>query len=219
MLRIDCNGGIIYVHRHLLCGRSEEMKDAVEESEIVIDSSLSEINEGSWHQHWLRKRGWELYIGFLYGHPIWTRSEQHTVEEDLRQLADIWDDGRYNNMDRDAADAASDAIRELVVQHSKALSRPFNVLEESGVCDFDYDQVAEFLVDFMVYGQSGRVFGKWYNAYVNEYGDGSLERRLGVRFLEKAVAKSERRDLPDLMERCKYHLNRDDPEQCYLLDK
>jgi hypothetical protein len=146
------------------------MKKAVERSEEVIDSTLSKIDRTPWagcRSYRLCMRSWELYIGFLYGHPIWTRSEQSTIEEDFKRLAKIWEDSRCENTDIDAADAAMDAMREMVVQHGEALSRPFNILEEIDACDFDRDHSVELLMDFMVYGQSGRVFGKWYDAYVD----------------------------------------------------
>lgn len=69
----------------------------------------------------------------------------------------------------------------------------------------------------MVYGQSGYVFGKWYAAYVTDYNDSCLDAELGVRFTEKAIAKSRKGDLLNLLERCKYHLHRNYPDQwCYL---
>lgn len=94
MLRIDCDGANIYVHRHLLYGRSDEMDEALEDNEVVIDSSLSKIvrTGGRWLGN-MDKRAWELYVGFLYGHPIWTRSDQFPIEEDFKQLVGLWEDG------------------------------------------------------------------------------------------------------------------------------
>lgn len=221
MLRFDCDGGSIYVHRQLVCDRSEGMNEATKQSEEVIESTLSKINEGSWYDHWLSKRGWELYIGFLYGHPIWTRSKHYSIEEDFKHLADICDHGRSSDTDQDAADAAMDAIRDLVLQHGDALSRPFNILEKMEICDFECEEhsAVRLLADFMVYGQSGYVFGKWYDAYMTDYKDGCLDAELGVRFTEKAIAKSRKGDLPNLLERCKYHLHRNYPDQCCYLEK
>jgi hypothetical protein len=220
MLRIDCDEGSIYVHRHLLCGRSDDMTDSIENSEVVIDSSLSKIKResGRWLGN-MDKRAWELYIGFLYGQPIWTRNEQFTIDQEFEQLVEMWEDGWWSSFDLDAADAAMDAIRELVMQHIEGLSRPFNALRKLDFADFEEDAPVKFLADFMVYGQSGRVFSKWYDAYVNDYKDGCLDAELGVRFSEKAAAMSERRDLPNLMERCRYHSHRDDPDRCCYLDK
>ena len=186
----------------------------VERLEQIIDPSLSKIDYESSALP-LSKRRWELYIGFLYGQPIWIRSEQFTIEEDFRVLAQIWEHMRCDDTDIDAADAAMDAMREMVMQHGDALSRPFNITEEVDACDFDRDYSVELLMDFMVYGQSGSVFGKWYDAYVEGGDSGCLDQGLADRFSEKADAKSENRDLPDLMERCTYHFH-SSGKRCYL---
>lgn len=83
-----------------------------------------------------------------------------------------------HGFDHDAADAVVDAIRELVMQHSEELSRPFNVLQRPDFVDFEENAPVRFLADFVVYGQSGRVFGKWYDVYVNDYKDECLTRNL-----------------------------------------
>ena len=217
MLRIDCEGGSIYVHRNLLCERSAETKEAIEELEEVINSGLSSIDAAKlWPGSMANKRLWELYIGWLYGHPLWTRSQQHNIEEDFEQLALLWDDGRCDGYDPNASDAAMDAIRELVTQHGEELNRPFHVLDRWKLLD-EGDYPCAILLDYMVYGQSGRVFAKWYDAYVNGGGSGRLDQGLADRFSAKAKAKSKRRDLPDLMERCRYHLHLGSPDgHCYL---
>ena len=70
------------------------MDEALEDNEVVIDSSLSKIvrTGGRWLGN-MDKRAWELYVGFLYGHPIWTRSDQFPIEEDFKQLVGLWEDG------------------------------------------------------------------------------------------------------------------------------
>lgn len=146
------------MHRQLLCDRSKFMKQTIEECEEVIDPSLSKIEQGSWDRRWYSKRGWELYIGFVYGHPIWTRNDQHSIEEDFEQLALIYEEGKLG-IDLDSSDAAIDAICELVTKNSEALSRPFEILEEWGILDVG-DTPQDVLMDFMVYGQSSSVFGK-----------------------------------------------------------
>ena len=186
----------------------------IEELEEVIDSRLSSIDADSWHDSMRGKRAWELYIGYLYGHPLWTRSEQFTIDEDFKLLVLIWEDGQWNAFDNSIANTAIDAIRELVMQHSEELSRPFNVLEEMDLCDFEYGGPVDLLMNSMVYGQSGRVFGKWYDAYVDSRDRGSLDQGLGERFSEKAEIKADKGELPDLMERCRYHSHGGDP--CYL---
>lgn len=213
LLRIDCEGGSIYVHKHLLCERSERMERVIEELEEEIDSGLSSIHTQSWGGWMTDKRLWELYIGYLYGHPLWIRSQQHSIEEDFKQLALLRDDVLTESYDDAVPDVAMDAIRELVTQHGEALSRPFNFLAESTMND-ESNALYQFLLDFMVYGQSGRVFGKWYAAYVKSGHSASFDRHLADRFSEKADAESEGRDLPDIMEQCRYHYHPDDT--CYL---
>jgi hypothetical protein len=190
------------------------MKEVIEELEEVIDSGLSSIDAESWPGRMYNKRLWELYIGFLYGHPIWTRSEKHSIEEDFEQLALLWDDGRWDMYDLDASDAAMDAIRELVTQHGEELTRPFNILGDWNLVDGG-DTPYDFLMDFMVYGHSGSVCGKWYDAYVSDKDDGSIDEGLAGRFSEKAGAKAEGNKMPDLMECCRYHRHELD-ERCYL---
>lgn len=193
------------------------MKGVIEELEEVIDSGLSSIDAAeSWPGRMKNKRLWELYIGWLYGHPLWTRSPQHSIDEDFEQLALLWDDGRWDSYDPENADAAMDAIRELVTQHGEDLSRPFNVLSNWNLLDGG-DTPCEFLMDFMVYGQSGSLCGKWYDAYASDNDKGSIDEGLAGRFSEKAEAKAERNKMPDLMERCRYHLHEPDlDERCYL---
>lgn len=193
------------------------MKEVIEELEEVIDSGLSSVDAAeSWPGRMADKRLWELYIGWLYGHPIWTRSQQHNIEEDFEQLALLWDDGRWDRYDPDASDAAMDAIRELVTQHGEELSRPFNVLDNWNLMD-EGDNPREFLLDFMVYGQSGSLCGKWYDAFASGSDRGSIDEGLAIRFSEKAEARAEGNKMPDLMERCRYHLHEPDlGERCYL---
>lgn len=197
-----------------MCERSKAIKSVIEDLEEVIDSGLSSIDTESWPGRMYNKRLWELYIGFLYGHPIWTRSEQHSIEDDFEQLALLWDDGRWDSYDFDASDAAMDAIRELVTQHGEELTRPFNILGDWNLLDGG-DTPCEFLMDFMVYGQAGSLFGKWYDAYVSDKDDGSIDEGLAGRFSEKADAKAEGNKMPDLMERCRYH-HHESEEPCYL---
>lgn len=180
--------------------------------EQVIDSGLSSIDAAkSWPGGMTDKRLWELYIGFLYGYPLWTRSQEHSIEEDFEQLALLWTDGR----DLDASDAAMDAIRELVTQHGEALSRPFDILQDCNMSEGG-DTPCEFLMDFMVYGHSGSLSGKWYDAYVSEDDSGSIDEGLAGRFSEKAKAKAAGNKMPDLMERCRYHVHGfDQAQRCY----
>lgn len=195
------------------------MKGVIEELEEVIDSGLSSIDATeSWPGRMRDKRLWNLYIGWIYGHPLWTLSPQHSIEEDFEQLALRWDDGKWDGYDPDASDAAMDAIRELVIQHGEALNRPFNILGDWNLLG-EGDYSCEILVDFMVYRQSGHVFGKWYGGYIKGHDSGHLDQELSDRFSKKAGAKSERRDLPDLMERCRYHLHLGSPDRYCYLDK
>jgi len=190
------------------------MKQMVEECEVVIDLSLSTIDRYSWDDRWLSKRGWELYVGFLYGQPIWIRSELYVIDDDFEQLALIWDVGQHNVNDLEAADAAIDAVRELVTHESDALSRPISVLDSRSMSD-EGDSPYDILLDFMVYGQSASAFGKWYHAS----DDSNLDNRLARMFSEKANTKEKGLDQPDIMERCRYHLHNILPRRhCYLDD-
>lgn len=193
------------------------MREVVEEFEEVINESLGEFEHAAWTALWADKRVWELYIGFLYGHPIWTRSEEHSVEDDFRNLALIWFEGTWDGQDYDAADAAMDAMCELVTQDPSALSRPLNIL--SGSCSFAEDDAPrKFLMDFMVYGRSSCVFGKWYNAFEKKDGCGNMDGDLATRFENKAGAKIKRSSYEevDIMERCRYHFHMVVDQPCYL---
>lgn len=193
------------------------MKEVVEQFEEVINESLGEFEHAAWTGLWADKRVWELYIGFLYGHPIWTRSEQRSVEDDFRSLALIWFEGTWDGQDHDAADAAMDAMRELVTQDPSALSRPINILSESNA-SLENDAPWEFLMDFMVYGQSSSVFGKWYSAFEKKDGSGNMDSDLATRFENKAGAKCKLSSYEevDIMERCRYHYHMVVGEPCYL---
>jgi hypothetical protein len=188
--------------------------------EELVDSSLSKIDPQAWGRHGTSRRAWELYAGFLYGHPIWTRSDHYSIEEDFGHLVEIWYDGHWHRTDTDAADAAMDAMRQLIVQETDALTRPFNIIDNIiGSYDETEDSV-QFLMDFMVYGQSGHVFGKWYDAFMDEGGaDGLLEEGLAERYKKKAQARREGHGMLDLMERCKYHDHHAFPERPCYLDK
>ena len=189
------------------------MERITEELEEEIDLGLSSIDAHSWEGWMTDKRLWELYIGYLSGQPLWVRSQQHSIEEDFKQLALLRDDILIESYDDAVLDVAMDAIRELVTQHGEALSRPFNFLAQSAL-NGESEPLYQFLLDFMVYGQSGRVFDKWYAAYVKSGSSGSFDRDLADRFSEKADAESEGRDLPDIMEQCRYHYHSGDT--CYL---
>jgi hypothetical protein len=186
LIRFDCEGTSIYVHRQLLCDRPDEMKEYIEDCEEVIDPSLSKIDHESWERRWYSKRGWELYIGSVYGHPIWTRSEQHSIEDDFEQLALIYEEGKLGT-DPESSDATIDAIRDLVMHGSEALSRPFKILAGWGILD-EGDTPQDVLMDFMVYGKSISVFGKWYHTFDWNF---KLTSRLAATLTEKGKASYE----------------------------
>ena len=107
-----------------------------------------------------------------------------------------------------------DAVRELVTQHGEDLTRPFLILGDRNLLDGD-DTPCELLVDFTVYEEAGSLCGKWYDAYVSDRDQGSIDKGFAGRFSMKAEVKAEGHEMPDPMERCRYH--RHDPdERCYV---
>jgi hypothetical protein len=96
------------------------------------------------------------------------------------------------------------------MHESEALSRPFNILAEWGILD-EGDTPQDVLMDFMVYGKSSSVFRKWYHEFDCNF---NLTSRLAAILTEKGKASFGEHDLPDLMERCRYH--RHYPDHCYL---
>jgi hypothetical protein len=159
------------------------------------------------------KRAWELYIGFLYGRPIWTPSSEHSIAEDFEHLALIWDQGRCEQVDWDAANVAIDAIRDLVTCYSDSLKRPFNILDKWDLMEED-DALYKLLLEFMVYGQSSGVLGEWYHAF-DDGDDTRLDASLSDKFSEKADAKSRGLDHPDIMDPCRYHLHENPVFPCH----
>jgi hypothetical protein len=216
LIRFDCIGGSVYVHRHLISERSYEWKTVLASTEEQFDAGLSIIDtKVRWRDPMGGKRRWQLYIGFLYGNPIWTRSDEHSLEDDFLQLAILWDDCRFNDQDTDAADAAMDAMREIVTHNADALRNPCELLGKADALE-DGDAPLEFIMDFMVFGRSEDVFGKWYRAF-NSSMYSCIDQELSERFAEKAELRRNGKDMPDLMERCRYHLHRDMGEhECYL---
>lgn len=182
------------------------MKSLIEIFEVPVDSSLSTISSDVWNSNCMGKRAWELYIGFLYGHPIWRRSHTHSVEEDFEHLSLIWDQCRTDDIDWNAANVAIDAIRDLVINYSDALSRPFNILDTWDMME-EHDSPRILLLDFMVYGKSRTALGRWYHAF-DDHDDTRLDASLAAKFSEKVDAKSRGHDHPDITERCRYHLHK-----------
>lgn len=215
MLRIDCVGGSVYVHRHLVSERSQEWREQLRDNERDIDAGLSVMDTTTWKNTEGGKRRWELYISHVYGGPIWERSEEHSLEDDFLQLAIIWDDYKYNDQDPDASDAAMDAMCEIVIQNADALQNPRELLIEADTfAEGDYP--LELILDFLVYGRSEKVFGKWYHAF-NCHKSSLIDQEFSERFAERAALGRNRQDMPDLMERCRYHLHRGQGEhECYL---
>ena len=81
------------------------------------------------------------------------------MEDDFKELAEIWKDGYCKDTDCDAADAAIDAIREIVVQHGNMLSRPFNVLENwtystKMTLHLNYSWTSWFMANSAVFSES-----------------------------------------------------------------
>jgi hypothetical protein len=77
-------------------------------------------------------------------------------------------------------------------------------------------------MDFMVYGQSDRVSGKWNDAFYknrNFRSVGWLEEDLATRFKEKSKATRKRHEMLDLMECCSYHCHHIMLERPCYLDK
>lgn len=176
----------------------------MEDRESHPDNGLSHIER----TNLTHKRTWELYIGFILGRPMWTRSQQHSIEEDFRYLLQIYDFGYFDDVDQDAADAAADAIRELVMQASHELQRPLNILYE---LDFDLDDaIGVFLVHFMICGHSATAFRRWYDAFGAQNWYDDLDSALYGMF--KHISYTGER--PDMMERCRYHKH--GKQTCYL---
>lgn len=215
MLRIDCAEGSVYVHRHLVSERSQEWQEQLGTCERENDAGLSVMNTKDWKNPEGSKRRWELYISHVYGGPIWERSEEHSLEDDFLQLAIIWDDYKYNDQDPDASDAAMDAMCEIITQNADALRDPFKLMREADTFEGS-DYPLELVLDFMVYGRSEKVFGKWYHAF-DRLKNSFVDQELSHKFAEKAGLKRQREDMPDLLERCRYHLHRGRGQhECYL---
>lgn len=214
MLRIDCVGGSVYVHSHLLTECSEEWKERLQ-GLYDIDAGLMTLDTTAWRNPEGGKRRWELYIGFVYGGPIWTRSEEHSLEDDFLQLAIIWDECRYNDQHPDACDAAIDAMCEIATQNADALQNPFGVMLKADTYD-ECDDPMRLVLDFMVYGRSENVFERWYNAAPDSLAS-RIDRELAERFEKKGQLRRTQHAMPDLMEPCRYHLHRGSGEhECYL---
>ena len=211
VIKIDCDDGSIYVARNILCERSKETKDFVRDNVVDIDDSLSHMPErGAVMEH---KRAWELYVGFLHGHPIWTRSPEHSIEEDFYNLVQIREFAETDASDFDVMNAAMDAIRELVTQHSDALHCPSNVFG-CGVDNFDEDPVGIFLMEYMLFDNFSGVFKKWYSC-----DDERLDEGLSSILKQTAEAVNGHKpnkgdEKSDLMERCRFHSHGSKP--CYL---
>lgn len=214
MLRIDCLGGSVYVHRRLLSECSPEWGERLEE-EYEVDAGLLVLDTTTWKDPEGGRRRWELYIGFVYGGPMWTRSEEHSLEDDFPGLAIIWDDCKYNEQDSDACDAAIDAMREIIIRHADALQNPLELIRKADTYE-DFDHPMKLILDFMVYGRSENVFGRWYNAAPDSLAS-RIDRELAERFEKKGQLRRTQHAMPDLMEPCRYHLHRGSGEhECYL---
>lgn len=183
-----------------------------------IDDSLSHIPALSGAmQH---KRAWEMYVGYLHGRPMWTRSQEHSAEDDFFYLVQIWDFAEFDCEDADVMDAAMDAIRELVLQDGQALRNPFNVLENCCIYEFDRNLLGAFLMDYMLYGNFDGVFKKWYNGN-GPCADETLNDGLSCILGQTAGAKNKHEPVEggqkrDLMGRCSYHTHVQLGKPCYL---
>lgn len=227
MLRIHYDGGTIYIHRHLICERSQEWNSLVAAHEEVIDDSLSSLDSELFDM--LSNKGaWELFGRFLYGGPMWTPSEGHSapkdIQDDFDNLVEIHYEISGDKMgDVDASDAAMDSIRELVMKESRALKGPFGELDQRMGRYTPNSPPGKFLLDFMVYEPSNAAMANWYSAWsASPHGGnlhGDLDDGLAERLSEKAEARGRSGRAykhPDLMERCRYHSHADFEQPCYL---
>lgn len=152
-----------------------------------------------------------IYIGFLYGQPMWIYSADEHVDSAFVSLGEIHEMSmRYE--DYDAADACLDGMRELLENHRDSMSVPFSLIDHWMDFDVAYGRL---LVDYMVHKEGQ--FQKWLTAHNRApWASGDLHRALSKVFAEEAQRRDDRLEEPDLMARCRYHLHVEKGLPCYL---
>lgn len=195
----------VQVHKHLLSGRSELFKADVEK-----------IEDGYWDWAWfnLDMQAAFRYVSFLYGQPMWAYAPGGNINEEWRELHELYNFSTYRE-DFDAADACIDGMREMLQSWRSDLTRPFEHLRTYR-SDFG-KPCGSLVVDYMVHRSCDTK--QWINHFEecdHMENPGSLQDALSRKFAEEAQRKKDKTTEPDLMERCRYHLHIEKGLPCYL---
>jgi hypothetical protein len=169
------------------------------------------------------RRAVEMWTGFLYGQPMWTLRGEDTIKEDFQALIAVYSFARLE-IHHFAQDAALDAIRVILHDHSDVLGDLLPTLIELYEHFRRFQLLARTLMDFTVFRGSAEVTKRW-SQWAESEDDGedeqvsALKRNLYVTFGLKAANERGGHDPPRLMLACVYHSHLATERPCYLGDR
>lgn len=219
IIKIAVDDGEAFVHKHLLCERSQILKDEVEAAKEDPEDGWKYLV--SWPDAYLCETGLRTYVWFLYGQPLFFEGEftdKHLLRAEYRRILTVHDFATSKE-DWEAADACMDVMRTIVTKYGKQLEHPF----DGGQCtEMEFDSPrGRFLLDYVVHGDSGRTLEKWVAVFEHKDSDledvaGDFEEALAEKLVDEAKRKRAKQDPPDYMERCRYHLHVEKDLPCDL---
>lgn len=156
-----------------------------------------------------------MWTGFLYGQRMWTFGEADNINEEFRALADM-EFFAHQVHHWDAADAAIDAIRDILHGYSNNLDDPFAKIPNLFGGGASEDSI-RVLIDFMVHEEcAGKAKGWTFLLVPSEPRTKNVMTALCEKFFERAERERAGEAPLDLMERCRYHEHTHPDERCYL---
>jgi hypothetical protein len=168
----------------------------------------------------ISKRSVEMWTNFLYGQPIWMlRGKYHVIEGFNALLSVLNFTHHYDHYLAD--DAALDAIRMILVDHSDVLKDLFDLLRKLWTRLRAFRAVVNMLIEFIVFRDGNEKVKLWAETD-NDLTDTEekflLRLELRLAFEHKAWQERTGQAPQDLMKRCinHWHSHRDRPGPCYL---
>jgi hypothetical protein len=198
------NNQPVFVHRHLLNGRSLDCGTIYRTAlaDETTKKSGDHINILTIKVSLDSLRAIEMWSRWLYGQPMWSEDDCTNVDDDLVCLTEILYlcGGHANSKGKDyeGLNGCMDAIRNLMLNETHVPDSPIQVLSD----ELEHSEIlVKMLAEVMVhskYVSDGRT-KKWLE--LNEGDNQSFLDAISNAFARKAVGEA----APDLMARCAYH--------------
>lgn len=168
------------------------------------------------------ERAVKMWTGFLYGQPMWTFRSEHSIKYDFQALIAVYSFAS-EHLHYFAQDAAIDAIRTILHDHSDVLGDKLPVLINLYKRYRRFRLLAIMLADFTVFRGSAEETERLAQWVVSDDDDENeatfdLKRALYWLFGLKAAIERDGHGAPRLMLPCAYHSHLATDRPCYSDD-